>query len=355
MKLGLFLAIASLLFACTPAPVAAADPLTEYLEQAVRAKRFRGAVEVRRGDEVVLRRGFGQADLRDETPNRPDTRFRVASVTKQFTALAVLLLQEQNKLRVTDPVCTHLPACPPHWQPITIEHLLTHTSGLHDYADVMQEDLHQFYRDVGSQPSPERLIQTFADRPLDFSPGAGLAYSNSGYVVLGQLVERVSGESYGDFLRREILDPLGMSDTGYAPGRAAGRDAAGYENWTTPAAAFDDSVFFSSGGLTSTVTDLGRWQQFLLTGEPAICEPETLAELLLPRVAEGTTRWYGYGIESTGSSTTEIDGYFHSGSIPGFSSYVEVRPKGDLTVALAANMELDAHTFGRDLVRLASR
>jgi CubicO group peptidase (beta-lactamase class C family) len=352
MRLGLLLVMVSLVSAC--APPAAADPMVEYLEQAVRDKRFRGAVEVRRDGEVVLRRAFGQADLRTEAPNRPDTRFRVASVTKQFTALAVLLLQEHGKLRVTDPVCAHLPACPPQWQPVTIDHLLTHTSGLHDYADVMGEDLHQFYREIGSRPSPERLIQTFADRPLDFAPGSSLAYSNSGYVVLGHLVEQVSGESYGDFLRREILDPLGMSGTGYEPGRRSG-DAAGYEDWTTPAAAFDDSVFFSSGGLTSTVSDLGRWQQFLLTGDPAVCEPETLAELLRPRVGESPTRWYGYGIESTGRSMTDVEGYFHSGSIPGFSSYVEERPAGRLTVAVVANLQLDAHDLGRDLVRLAMK
>jgi CubicO group peptidase (beta-lactamase class C family) len=358
-KLGILL-VAAALSACTPPAATSAPPeadaLTEYLEQAVRTKRFRGAVEVRRGDEVVLRRGFDQADPRGGTPNRPDTRFRVASVTKQFTALAVLLLQEQDKLRVTDPVCAHLPACPPQWQPVTVDHLLTHTSGLHDYADVMSEDLHQFWRDVGSQPSPEQLIQTFADRPLDFPPGSKWAYSNSGYVVLGHLVEHLSGRTYGDFLREEILDPLDMSDTAYEPGpRSVTRDAAGYEDWTTPATAFDDSVFFSSGGLTSTVTDLARWQRFLLTGEPAVCAEETLAELLRPRIAEGPTRWYGYGIESTGASMSDIDGYFHSGSIPGFSAYVEIQPENDVSVAVAANMDLDAHEFGHNLVSLLAK
>jgi CubicO group peptidase (beta-lactamase class C family) len=145
-------------------------------------------------------------------------RFRIASVTKQFTALAVLVLQEQGALRVTDPVCAHLPDCPPAWAPITLDHLLTHTSGLHDYADVMRTDLEAFYRTAGSRaPAPAQLVRTFSALPLDFAPGADWAYSNSGYVVLGHLVELLSGRSYADFLRAEVLDPLGMSDTGYPP------------------------------------------------------------------------------------------------------------------------------------------
>jgi D-alanyl-D-alanine carboxypeptidase len=358
-QLGAPFVIAGLLLACTPAteapvPDPVVEALTDYLDRAVDTERFRGAVEVRRGEEVLLRRGFDYADPRSGVKNGPNTRFRIASVTKQVTALAVLVLQERGKLRVTDSVCVHLPACPPHWAPVTIEHLLTHTSGLHDYVNVMRANLDDFYRVAGGrQPTPEGIISTIAARPLDFPPGSRWAYSNSGYVLLGHLIERVSGESYTDFLRREILDPLGMSDTAYEPGITSGEEyAVGYEDWETPAMVFHAEIFFASGGLSSTVTDLSRWQRFLLTGSPAVVKRETLAELLRPRVESNPTEWYGYGIGSRGRTMSEPDSYFHSGGIPGFSSYLEIHPAEDVSVIVLANISLNAEQFGGALAEL---
>jgi len=358
---GVVLAAASwLLLACAPArtddapvrPDPDVAPLVDYIDQAVGTERFRGAVEVRRDKKVVLRRGFGFAAPAAGVPNGPTTRFRIASVTKQFTALAVLILQEQGKLDVADTVCAYLPNCPPQWAPITIDMLLTHTSGLHDYG----ANLDQYLAALGTrQPTPDQLVQLTASQPLDFPPGTKWAYSNSGYDVLGKLVERVSGQSYGDFLRQNILDPLGMSDTGYRPGRTPGReDAVGYENWDTPAEVFDDSAFFAAGGLYSTVTDLGRWQRFLLTDDPPVVRQDTLTNLLMPRVAESPTamRWYGYGIESRGATMSAIDSYGHSGGLPGFNSYLETRPASGITVVVLANTAIDSESFGRTLAEL---
>jgi CubicO group peptidase (beta-lactamase class C family) len=359
-QLGVPLVIAGLLLACTPAgeapvrPDPAVEALIDYLDQAVDTERFRGAVEVRRGGEVLLRRGFDYADPVAGVKNGLDTRFRIASVTKQFTALAVLVLQERGKLRVTDNVCVHLPACPPHWAPVTIEHLLTHTSGLLNYTDVMEENLDEFFRVAGGrQPTPEGILRTVADRPLEFPPGSRWVYSNSGYVLLGQLIERVSGTSYADFLRDEILDPLDMADTSYEPGIASGEEyAVGYEDWETPAMKFNTEIFAAAGGLSSTVTDLVRWQRFLLTGSPAVVRQETLAELLRPRVAENALQWYGYGIGSRGRTMAEPDSYFHSGGIPGFSSYIEIRPAEGVSVVVLANVAVNAEQFGRALAEL---
>lgn len=357
--LAALLATAALVVGCTPARTytpPATDPvvdsIVDYLDQAVATERFRGAVEVRRAEKVLLRRGFGRADPATGTPNGPNTRFRIASVSKQFAGLAILLLQEQGKLSVVDRVCAHLPNCPPQWAPITIDQLLTHTAGLHNYTDLMAADIEGFYAKAGSrEPTPEQLIQTFADLPLDFTPGERWAYSNSGYVVLGHLVEQLSGKPYGDFLRDEILDPLGMTNTGYGA-TTDGDYAVGYEDWTTPAAEIDDSVWFAAGGLYSTVTDLGRWQRFLLTGDPAVVKKDTVAELLRPRVAQNPTSWYGYGIASRGAAITDIDSYGHSGGIPGFGSYVEIHPATGVSVTVLANMSLDAEHFGRDLALL---
>lgn len=363
-KLGFLLAVALPLLACAPArtddappgPDPAVEPIVDYVDQAVATERFRGAVEVRSGDKVLLRRGFGYADPAAGAPNGPNIRFPIASVTTQFTALAVLVLQEQGKLDVADAVCAYLPNCPPEWAPITIDELLTHTSGLHT-DDVT--DLDQFYANVGSRrPTPDQLVQLIATRPLDFPPGTAWAYSNAGYVVLGKLVEQVSGQSYGDFLREGILDPLGMSDTGYQPDHPPGKEyAVGYQDWANPSPAIDDSVLYAAGGMYSTVTDLGRWQRFLLTDDPPVVRADTLADLLKPRVAESPVpgRWYGYGVESRGATMTAIDSYGHSGRTAGFNSYVETRPAIGVTVTVLANITIDAEDFGHTLAELVPK
>jgi CubicO group peptidase (beta-lactamase class C family) len=361
-KHGILLVVVWLVVACTPARVDEAPsldpdaaPLLDYIDQAVGSERFRGAVEVRRGEKVVLRRGFGFADPAGGVSNGPNTRFRIASISKQVTALAVLVLQEQGKLRVADNVCLYLPDCPPAWAPITIEQLLTHTSGLPEYYDgSLTAD--QFAATVGTrEPTPDQLVGLFAALPLDFPPGTRWAYNNSGYVLLGRLVELVSGQSYGDFLREQVLDPLGMSDTGYAPGATGAEYAVGYDDWDTPTAGYDDSVFFAAGGLYSTVTDLGRWQQFLLTDDPPVVGADTLAEMLRPHATESAGRWYGYGVELRGATTSSIDMVAHAGGIPGFFSYIEAHPATGLTVTVLANIRISTVDFGRNLAELVPK
>lgn len=165
--------LAAVLFVgCAPAsaPPSVEQRLTEYLDGLVSRHQFRGAVEVRQGDDVLLLRGYDRANA--AAPNGPHTRFRIASLTKQFTALAVLVLQEQGKLAVSDPVCAHLPNCPAAWRAITVEHLLTHTAGLVNYTDVDEVAAERFFAQIGTrQPSPDQLISTFANQPLEFPPG----------------------------------------------------------------------------------------------------------------------------------------------------------------------------------------
>jgi D-alanyl-D-alanine carboxypeptidase len=174
-------------------------------------------------------------------------------------------------------------------------------------------------------------------------------------VVLGKLIEQVSGQSYGDFLRAEVLDPLGMSDTGYQPGAAGPEYAVGHDDWDTPADVLDDSAFYAAGGMYSTVTDLGRWQRFLLTDDPPVVRADTLAELLRPRVVESPGRWYGYGIESRGANTAAIDSFDHSGGVPGYNSYIEARPATGLTVTVLANITISVADFGHNLAELVPK
>jgi CubicO group peptidase (beta-lactamase class C family) len=342
-------ALCVVLAACTPEPPPPSGDtgveshgMPGYLDGLVETRQFRGAVEVRRGDEVLLSQGFGHADVARDVPGEPDTRFRIASVTKQFTALAVLMLQEDGELQVSDLLCTHLPDCPPAWRAITIEHLLTHTAGLWDYNDMTDAEGARYLAEFGDRPTPAQLIQTFVHRPLGFTPGTSWKYNNCGYDLLGVLVERLSGHTYGQFLADRIFAPLRMSDTAYQPDqRPSDRDAVGYRDWATPADTMPDAVNFASGGMYSTAPDLTRWNQFLLTGTPAIVEPGTLERLLQPRVDTGTdtgtgTR-YGYGIETQATGDATV--HFHSGAVNGFRSHSEIHPGTNLSIVVLSNLE----------------
>jgi CubicO group peptidase (beta-lactamase class C family) len=342
---------------CTsaPAPERTPEPATtrrmaDYLTGLVGTRQFRGSVEVRLGDQVLLRRGFDKA--RDGEAAGPDTRYVIASVTKQFTALAVLKLQEDGRLSVDDPACGYLPDCPAAWRAITIDQLLTHTSGLFNYVAIGPAAAERLFERIGThEPTPEQLTDIFAARPLEFAPGTRHEYSNSGYVLLGRVIERLSGQEYGEFLRTAILRPLRMSDTGYRPGFAEGF-AAGYHGWSKPADSYDPAVFFAAGGIYSTVRDLARWNDFLLTGRPAIVGRDTLGELLRARVESGRTEQYGYGIQVRDAGGRPA--FFHSGWVPGFTSYDEVQPGTGASVAVLSNLDtIDAVRVGRTLASMA--
>ncbi|MGH2498428.1 MAG: serine hydrolase domain-containing protein, partial [Ktedonobacteraceae bacterium] len=159
---------------------------------------------------MLFAKGYGLADKDAGIANTPQTRFRIGSLTKQFTAMAILILQERGKLHVTDHLCLYIADCPTDWQPITIAHLLTHTSGIPDYTDLPD------FAPTWTQPTtPEELISRFKNLPLEFTPGSRFRYSNSGFILLGYIIERVSGESYATFLQDNIFSPLKMKNSGY--------------------------------------------------------------------------------------------------------------------------------------------
>src|SRR5579884_184421 len=156
--------------------------------------RFNGAVLVRHAGRTLISRGYGQADRGHGRPNTPQTAFQIASISKQFAAAAILLLQESGALSVHDQLCTWLPDAPEKWQPITVHHLLTHTSGIPHWETVFPD-----FRGLYEPIERERLIRIFQSEPLKFPPGSGWAYSSPGYVLLGHIVEQVSGEPYASF------------------------------------------------------------------------------------------------------------------------------------------------------------
>jgi CubicO group peptidase (beta-lactamase class C family) len=225
-----------------------ASRVNEYMDAAVRVHRFSGVVLLARDGRPVVSRGYGMANFELNVANTPKTKFRIGSMTKQFTALGILILQERGKLSVTDSICKYIPECPQAWQEITIHELLTHISGIHEYFRLPEFQQRALPLPVAT------VIETLKTKALDFKPGGEFRYSNSGYYIAGYIIERVSGKTYQEFLQENIFKPLTMSDTGYddfkdvLPNRASGYSIevsgkvvnAAYLNMSRP---------FAAGGL----------------------------------------------------------------------------------------------------------
>ena len=217
---------------------------------------FNGSALVAFGDAVLLDKGYGLADTAKAIANGPTTRFRIASVTKQFTAMAILILESRGKLDVDDKACKYVADCPAAWKAITIRQLLSHSAGIPNFTD-----LPDYESTKGDPTTVKELFARFKDLPLQFTPGSRFSYSNSNYVVLGSIIERASKVSYEDFVKRNIFDPLEMHDTGYEhPDSGV---AVGYKREGVVADTIDMSVPYAAGALYSTVEDLRRWGQAL--------------------------------------------------------------------------------------------
>lgn len=294
--------------------------IDQYMNAAAKAWHFMGSVLVARDGHVIIAKGYGMADVARELPNTPETEFRIGSNTKQFTSMAIMMLQAEGKLDVHDPVCKYVPDCPKDWQPITIHDLLTHTSGIPDFTDFPS------YMKVRDKTlTPTQLLALFKDKPLDFKPGTKFEYSNSGYEVLGYIIEKVSGKSYAQFLQQRIFGPLGMTDSGYDRSHPTAKNhAEGYEAFddakkTYPPASFVDmSVPFSAGALYSTVRDLYMWDRALAAGKLL---PAPLHQQMFARQApvdKSGKVFYGYGWFVSTRFGHPI--YFHEGGIAGFTS-----------------------------------
>jgi CubicO group peptidase (beta-lactamase class C family) len=240
----------------------AEDPLTrmeQVVESYVADHQFMGSVLVARHGQVLLSKGYGFADAEWDVKNTPSTKFRLGSVTKQFTAASILLLEERGKLHVDDRVKKYLPDAPPAWDQITIRHLLTRTSGIPNFTSFPD------YRSMETiSTTPQKLVARFRDKPLDFQPGEKFSYSNSGYVLLGYLIEKISGRSYAKFVQENIFDKLDMHDSGYDSHAALIKHrASGYKpgaNGLENADYIDMTIPLSAGALYSTTEDLWRWE-----------------------------------------------------------------------------------------------
>ncbi len=326
------LLLSALCVALTAIP-AAAD-FSQALEDAYPGDGPGGAAIVVADGEVVFRAARGMADLELAVPLDPEHVFRLGSITKQFTAAAILQLADEGKLSVEDDITDHLPDYPTHGHTITIEHLLTHTSGISSYTDIPG---YMIGAEIRADLNTEELIEVFHDLPMRFAPGTRWEYCNSGYVLLGAIIETVSGQSYPDYVREHIFQPLGMEHSHYGgpqliPGRvqgyAEGPDGvvnAPYLSMTQPHAA---------GSLLSTLDDLARWNAALLAGE--VVSAESLARMTTEiTLADGEGAGYGYGL-AIGTFRGEPS-ISHGGGIHGFATYGMWLPESRVYVAVLSN------------------
>ncbi len=329
----IFLAVASALTVIALAQDTNAK-FDEYLTTITKQGRFTGSVLVAREGKVLFSKGYGMANLEFDIPNTPQTKFRLGSVTKQFTAASILLLQERGKLSVQDPICKYVENCPKTWEPITVHHLLTHTSGIHSYTEVGSPEA---FRLMSLQNvTPVGFVDSFKSKPLDFAVGEKFKYNNSGYFILGYIIEKLSGQSYETFLQENIFTPLKMVNTGYdTHDRILKLRATGYEqrnNKTVNAEYLDMSVPYAAGSLYSTVEDLFAWNEALFSDK--LLSAKSRVAMMTPEKDN-----YAYGLTVTKNLNRTL--ISHGGGINGFNTILARFPDEKITVVVLRNA-----TFG---------
>jgi D-alanyl-D-alanine carboxypeptidase len=343
LKLCLAIAVATHPFAASAqrAPASATVPaLTAAQIDAVVSAYYKpdepGAVVlVAKNGKTIFRKAYGLADAAKGTLMTPDMQLRLGSITKQFTSTAILMLVDEGKIRLDDDITRFLPDYPTHGKRITIAQLLNHTSGIVSYTS--QPD---FGAHMAEDVTVGAMIDRFKNEPLEFEPGAAHRYNNSGYFLLGAIIEKVSGQPYADFLAQRIFTPLGMNDTAYegkergkavrAPGHTRG--AAGFG----PSTVVSMSQPYAAGALVSTVDDLARWDAAVSAGK--LLKPATWQRAFArTNLTDGKTINYGYGWMV--GSLRGVPSIGHGGGINGYNTYALRVPSEHVYVAVLRNTD----------------
>ncbi|WP_303315222.1 serine hydrolase [Flavivirga abyssicola] len=302
--------------------------------------KFNGSVLVSDHGKVIYKKGFGMANMEWDIPNQPNTKHRLGSITKQFTAMLILQLAADGKLDLQEPITKYLPDYPKeNGDKITTHHLLTHTSGIPNYTSFPK-----FFQEESRNPyTPDAFVKKFADKALDFSPGEKFSYSNSGYFLLGVIVEKLSGKTYEQMLHDKIFTPLNMNESGYDNhGDILKNRATGYEkrgNKLINSNYLDMSIPYAAGSMYSTVEDLYKWDQALYTN--TLLPKDYMEMYFKPYVSAFGRGHYAYGwgvgYNKIGKSADSIYTIGHGGGINGFNTNISRAPSDKSLIVLLNN------------------
>jgi CubicO group peptidase (beta-lactamase class C family) len=323
--------VAILLIPAAPSFAQDTARMEQVVQSFVSDGSFMGSVLVARGSDVVFSKGYGLANIDSKVSNSPTARFRVASITKQFTAASILLLQERGKLSVEDLVKKHLPNAPASWDTMTISHLLTHTAGFTG----LQTPANQRGAPIESADGTtvEGFVARLMERPLESKPGETFNYTNSGYFVLGHLIQKISGQRYEQFVQDNIFTPLGMRDTGLDSPPVVERRASLYNaspKGLVIANTVDRILPNTAAGFYSTTEDLLRWQVGLYGGK--VLSPASLQRMTTPFKGD-----YGFGVY-----IRTVDGrqaMTHGGGAPAFANLAYF-PDNKVSVVVLGNINI---------------
>jgi D-alanyl-D-alanine carboxypeptidase len=297
-----------------------------YVEGLVPAKHFRGTIVVERNGQVLVEKSYGRAVEEWQVPNSAETKFEIASLSKQFTAAAILQLADAGKMNVEDLVSKYYPDSPPAWKGITIHHLLTHTSGL------PENEWENFYKGKAAPYTTEEQVKTFRDRPLGFQPGTAWKYRNTEYYLLAYIVEKLSGESYATYLAHHIFEPLKMTHSGFATLEAiVPQMSEGYSREGSTLIRreyFDRSMETGAGGIYTTAEDMLRWNKGL--DSPGLLSAQAL-DFMFTAHPPGN---YGAGWFIETSPRRKI---YHEGRDPGFAAFEARYPDQHVVVIVLSN------------------
>ncbi|HEX6171295.1 MAG TPA: serine hydrolase domain-containing protein [Chitinophagaceae bacterium] len=305
-----------------------ADKLDELIDAYAKLYKFNGTALVAKNGTILLNKGYGYRNAADKVANNEQTIFQLGSITKQFTSAVILKLQEEKKLSVSDKLSKYFPGYP-KGDSVTIEQLLTHTSGIYSYTS----DPNFMKNEVTKPASREMMMALFRDKPFDFPPGTSWNYSNSGYSLLGYIIEAVTKKPYEQAVRKYIFTPLGMTHSGFDFTNLKSKEkATGYfkldDKETLPAPMVDSTVSYSAGAIYSTTGDLFQWHN-------ALQKNKILSKAQQDKAYTPVKNKYGYG---WGIDTIEGKRKVaHSGGIHGFTTNISRVPEDDVCIVLLSN------------------
>jgi CubicO group peptidase (beta-lactamase class C family) len=340
--------LAALLLALPLFAQTAPDRLDEYLTARTTLGHFSGAVLVAHEGKILLRKGYGYANLEHLVPNAPETKFEIASLTKAFTAFAVQSLAAEGKLKLDAPMCAYFEPCPETWKAITVAQLVHHTSGIPDYEEALEMGSPAYFANLTRDDSAKQAIEWAQGRPLDFAPGTKFKYSNTAYLILGLILEKAAGKSYEELLRERVFTPLKMTATAHIDRTRPQRHRADAYTHQAPLVELLAGLSPTSphlrrvlplrqaapqadGGLLSTIDDLHVWARALLGDGPF--DKELLAAVFKANEPGG------YGLGWFAGKRFDRTLYSHTGVLPGMVSVFHIYPESRTIVIVLCNLD----------------